>query len=54
MRNTNMEFETWELLEKFLTEIDVLIESLEQKKITNEEFIQEIKNHKTFYENEIY
>ena len=49
-----MEFETWELLEKFLTEIDVLIESLEQKKITKEEFIQEIKNYKTFYENEIH
>ena len=49
-----MEYETWELLEKFLIEIDVLVESLEQKKITNEEFIQEIKNYKTFYENEIH
>ena len=52
--SNSMEYETWELLEKFITEIDVLIESLEQKKITNEEFIQEIKNYKTFYENEIY
>lgn len=52
--SNSMEYETWELLEKFLTEIDVLIESLEQKKITNEEFIQEIKNYKTFYENEIH
>jgi len=52
--SNSMEYETWELLEKFITEIDVLIESLEKKKITNEEFIQEIKNYKTFYENEIY
>lgn len=52
--SNSMEYETWELLEKFIDEIDFLILSLEQKKITNEEFIKEIKNYKTFYENEIH
>jgi hypothetical protein len=49
-----MEYETWELLEKFIDEIDTLILCLEKKLMTNEEFIQEIKNYKTFYENEIH
>ena len=49
-----MEFETWELLEKMLDEIDILLIHYNNKLITEAEFIKEVTYLKNFYENEIH
>jgi len=51
--NTNMEYTKEEFLEKMLDEIEMLFLSLNSQRITETEFIQEIKYLKNFYENEI-
>ena len=52
--SNSMEYETWELLEKMLDEINMLLISYGSKKITAEQFITEVKYLKQFYENEIH
>ena len=54
MSNTNMEFETWELLQKFLDEIEILEINYFSEIITAEQFIKEINYLKNFYQNEIH
>jgi hypothetical protein len=54
MSNTNMEYSKEELLEKLLDEIDFLLLTMDQEKINIAQFVNEIKNLKNFYENEIY
>ena len=49
-----MEYETWELLEKMLDEIEMLLLFYNSQRITAEEFIQEMKYIKQFYENEVH
>ena len=51
--NTNMEYTKDEFLEKMLDEIEMLFLSLNSQRITETEFIQEIKYLTNFYQNEI-
>ncbi len=54
MSNTNMEYENWEMLEKMLDEINMLLISYHSENITAQQLIKEITILKNFYENEIH